>query len=217
MTITFLNSTTTAFGALVIGLATLTFGLRFRIAQNRNTASGKWVGGEISWPKSFWLGYTILNWFFMPFVFALNPDVSDPIRIVLCIHLASWWIRGSLELFMIYRWFNWSPVYGISHDVFHNFMLIGGLIWSASFVGPSLLDTHGIDFWAVLYLFITTFAVIAETIFASLFLSTRGKDAGKIYFASDSPEYRLINRFTLFVCIVVYSHLGAEIIGLWLR
>jgi hypothetical protein len=212
-----LSPTATAGAATAIAGATLAFGLRFRIAQNRNTESGKWVGGAISWPKSFWLGYTILNWFFMPLVFFFNPEVSEPVRVVIGLHLASWWIRGVLELVMIYRWFNWSPVYGISHDILHNVMLIGGLTWATSQIGASALNPHLLDFWATLYLFVTTFAIMGEILFAALFIMTREKGAGKIYFASDSPEFRMINRFTLAVCIAVYTHLVAEVVGLWAR
>ncbi len=214
-----LSATGTAIGATIIVLGNLFFSIRFRHLQNRNTASGKWVGGEISWPKAFWLGYTLANWFLLPWIFVFNPELSAPLRWVILGHLASWWIRGILELFMIYRWYNWTPIYGISHDLIHNFALIGGISWAMTQDPTALANPESLGFWAWLYLFVTTFALMGEILFAALFFTTRGKGEGaeKIYFASDSPEYRLINGFTRAVCTVVYVHMAIQLVGLWWR
>src|SRR4051812_35370059 len=92
------------------------FALRFHARQNSNKG---WTGGPISWPKAFWLAFTINQWFFVPIFFLLHPDLPQGLKVVYGFHLLSWWIRGPLELVMIYRWLNWTPYYGISHDLFH--------------------------------------------------------------------------------------------------
>jgi hypothetical protein len=192
----------------VIALAGMVgFAGRFHHLQNKKTESQEWVGGEISWPKSFWLAYAIGSWFLVPFIFLLDPQLPEPFRLVLIVHLASWWMRGILELVMIYRWFNWTPVYGISHDVLHNTVIMAGTFWACAVTGQ-------VWSWCVFYLVILCFAMMAEVVFASLFIMTRKKGADKIYFASDSPEYRMINRMTFAVCLVAYTHMIVQTIGL---
>ena len=111
--------------ANIILLAELTFAIYFFFRQNKVGGKAA-VGGPISIPKSLWLSGAIFFWFFYPFIFLLDPTVTRPWKIVLALHLISWWIRGPLELVMIYRWFNWTPKYGITHDILHVLMLLGG-------------------------------------------------------------------------------------------
>jgi hypothetical protein len=190
------------------------FAWRFHDLQNKKTRDQQWVGGAISWPKSFWLAYAVGSWFFVPFLFLLDPHLPEPLRWVLIAHLASWWIRGALEMVMIYRWFNWTPIYGISHDTLHNVVIMAGTFYACAKIGWESLHSTPIAFWCVFYLAILCFAMMAEVVFAALFLTTRGKGENKIYFASDSSEYRMINRLTFIVCIVVYSHMIIQTSGL---
>jgi hypothetical protein len=182
------------------------FALVFRRLQNK----GAWVGGEISWPKAFWLAYAIGAWYLAPLAFVLDPAVALPLKWVLGLHALVWWIRAPIELVMIYRLFNWTPVYGISHDAIHNVALFGATSWACGVLGwDAILGTEA-NLWAFVFLCTTCFALIAEAVFAALFLVTRGQGQKKIYFAADSPEYRLINRLTLTVCLIVYAQLIAQ-------
>jgi hypothetical protein len=195
--------------ALIVGAA-----VYFRRAQNRNTASGAWVGGEISWPKAFWLAYAIGSWFLMPWIFFLDPATPTPLKWALGFHLASWWIRGPLELVMIYKWFNWTPIYGISHDSLHNLGLFLATSAATAMIGWESLAGDAHAFWAWLFLCSICLAMMAEVTFAALFIVTRGKGNDKIYFASDSEEYRMINRLTLTACIILYGHLAIQTVGM---
>ncbi|NOT78817.1 MAG: hypothetical protein HOP07_07415 [Bacteriovoracaceae bacterium] len=163
------------------------------------------TGGPISTPKSFWLAYTVTTWFFLPFIFLLNPDVIVPLKILISFHLLSWWIRGPLELVMIYKLFNWSPRYGISHDLFH----LVGLFVTWVYYYKDLITLTGISLLAHAFILVTIFATIAEISFAYLFLKIRTQQEEKenIYFASDDPKWIFINRLTLTVVIAVMSHL----------
>ncbi len=163
------------------------------------------TGGPISTPKAFWLAYTVTTWFFFPFLFLLNPEIVSPLKVMIGFHLLSWWLRGPLELVMIYKWFNWTPKYGISHDLFH---LLGlSSLWIYFY--QEILSSSGLNLLAHAFVLVTIFATIAEISFAYLFLIIRSEQEEKenIYFASDDPKWIFINRLTLTVVIGVMSHL----------
>lgn len=163
------------------------------------------TGGPISTPKAFWLAYTITTWFFFPWIFIFSPDVSSGIKAVIIFHLASWWIRGPLELVMIYKWFNWTPKYGIAHDTFH---LLG--ITAFYFMNKSEFGAlNSMSNMALAFIFITFIATVAEISFAYLFFTVRSEEEEKdnIYFASDDPKWLFINRLTLLVVCGVMAHL----------
>ncbi|MGZ3807287.1 MAG: hypothetical protein ACXVCE_04315 [Bacteriovorax sp.] len=176
----------------------------YRLKQN---GLNPWTGGPISWPKAFWLSYTIQTWFFLPFLFLVQPTVPSFLKIIVSFHLLSWWIRGILEMVMIYKWFNWSPRYGISHDIFH---LIGcGLLFFNFRQELSTLVFGTAAFLVALYLFMLFISTTAEISFAFLFLRLRTiqEKNENVYFASDDPKWIFVNRYTLSVVMVVYSHL----------
>lgn len=191
----------------------LGLGAAFRARQNK----GDIVGGDISWPKSLWLAYTVTAWFVLPFLLfgALSKNAfsgtSDmwpgTLFIAFCGHLISWWVRGPLELLMIYKWFNWSPRYGIIHDLAHASFLI--LMIAISFLNGEIANWFAVPGSAIaaLFLLVTVFTTLAETLFAFLFLHERTKGEDLLYFASDEPRWRMINRITTTVVILAYGHL----------
>ncbi|OQW50361.1 MAG: hypothetical protein A4S09_00785 [Proteobacteria bacterium SG_bin7] len=184
----------------------LLFAQRFHQRQNSSKA---WVGGPISWQKSIWLFYTVLTWFLLPFAFLLHSDCPESFKLPLKLHLISWWTRGVLELFMIYRWYNWSPAYGISHDIFHIFLFTSaGLVsgfWSSSL-------TEGFNLVCLLFGLSIIFSTIAELSFAFLFMRTRSREEEKdnVYFASEDPKWIFINRLTGTVLFVLFFGLLAQ-------
>ena len=176
----------------------------------RRQNNGRAVGGAISLPKSLWLSYTVIAWFFLPFVFLPHPDLTYELKLLLLLHLGSWWIRGPLELLMIYRWFNWSPRYGIAHDLLHAAMLGTGLV-----LLRHSLFLHPVNRLAALFLAVTLLATWAETFFAWLFLSIRGHEDHKVYFADNDPKWRLNNRGTAMMVLIVYGHLVFQAVKAW--
>lgn len=170
--------------------------LGFYFKQRQNSKNE--VGGAISLPKSFWLCYTIGSWFFLPIIF-LFLNVDQGIKYVFIFHLLSWWLRGPLELVMIYKWFNWSPRYGITHDLFH---LIGVSVlfyyfWPIEVTRPTYL--------AIFYIFGIIISTVFETLFAIMFFRIRGEEKKKIYFASDEPEWKFVNNVTIMANIICFG------------
>ncbi len=175
--------------------------------RKKQSSNNPWTGGPISWPKAFWLSYTIQTWFFLPFVFLFHPATPTFLKVIVAFHLISWWVRGLLEMVMIYKWLNWSPRYGISHDLFH---LIGCSALLFNFRHELTTLSMGAEaFLVAIYLFILFISTTAEISFAFLFLRLRSiqEKNENVYFASDDPKWLFVNRYTLFVDIIVFSHL----------
>ncbi len=175
--------------------------------RRKQNGMNPWTGGPISWPKSFWLSYTVQTWFFLPILFMFHSDTAHFLKIIIGFHLLSWWIRGSLELVMIYKWFNWSPRYGISHDLFH---LIGCFLLLNHFRDEFALLQFGTQSFVVaIYVGMIFVSTIAEVAFAFLFLQMRTVQElrDNVYFASDDPKWVFVNRITLLVVVIVFTHL----------
>jgi hypothetical protein len=198
---------------ILFPLLALALGAAFRARQNK----GDIVGGDISWPKSLWLAYTVTAWFILPLLlmgafssntFSGSTEIwPSTLWIAFAGHLLSWWVRGPLELVMIYKWFNWSPRYGITHDLAHTAFLV--LMIAISFLNGEISRWFAVPGSAIaaLFLMITVFMTLAETLFAFLFLHERTKGEDLLYFASDEPRWRMINRITTTVVIIAYGHL----------
>lgn len=175
--------------------------------RRKQNGMNPWTGGPISWPKSFWLSYTIQTWFFLPFLFLFHTETPQFLKIIVSFHLLSWWIRGVLELVMIYKWFNWSPRYGIAHDIFHLLVCFFFFSYFRTEFREQVFGTHG--FLVSLYIILLFFSTSAEIGFAFLFqkLRTIQESNENVYFASDDSKWVFVNRVTLFVVIVVFAHL----------
>jgi hypothetical protein len=157
------------------------------------------VGGQISWPKSFWLIYTIVSWFFIPITFLYLPLPQD-YRVFFIFHLVSFWSRGLIELVMIYRFFNWSPRYGIAHDLFH----LTGLLFLLPKSIP-LVQLDSLLLFSFIFMLILIVGVFFETIFAYWFLKIRGEKEHKIYFAANTKEWRKVNQVTFLADVLCYG------------
>lgn len=154
------------------------------------------VGGIISTPKSLWLSYTVISWFLIPFFF-LSLDINPALLIFVKLHLLSFWLRGIVELVMIYKLFNWSPLYGISHSGAHALALLTGLFYLLTTL-PSPFALHD---QVVLAFMISVFISVSfEVVFAVFFLKIRKEgnyfEEHKIYFASDEPQWQKVNNLT---------------------
>jgi hypothetical protein len=87
--------------------------IAFHLLQNRMALTG----GGIAWPKSVWLGCTILFWFVLPALLASDARLAAAWRMPFAVLLILMGLRGVVELWMLYVSHNWSPFYGIAHDV----------------------------------------------------------------------------------------------------
>ena len=196
---------------LIWPLVTSLVALHFYKKQN---STGAWTGGPISKPKSMWLAYTVCNWFFLPLWMLGAGLIPEPLVDFYIFHLLSWWLRGPLELIMIYKWLNWTPKYGISHDLFH--LLGTSFFLTLGLKELPLANLSPTAICAVAFSFVIILTTIAEIWFAYLFFTTRTAQETdeNIYFASEDPKWKFINKATASVVYPAYIFLFLQTLGL---
>jgi len=166
--------------------------LWFRHKQNQAHA----MGGKISNPKLLWLFFAIWFWLFECAVLAFEPALPLGYRVIFGVHAASMWLRGAVEMFMLYVTKNWRPPIGISHDVVCFLTVLG--------VAFGFRDALGVDsawgLFAPALVAMLLFSLGVEVLYAALFFqAVAGKTTGDkgIWFASeDEARFRRINRIT---------------------
>ena len=175
----------------------------FAFARKQN--GGGRVGGPISLPKTLWLNYTLLSWFVIPAALLRRQGLSPGTRAALRAHLLSFGIRGTAEMWMLYRTHSWRVAYGVGHDLL-DLVMVSALL-------PRGRHRRGGRANAVArrHLDDVRWTLVAEMVFASLFHSavegrTQGQDG--IYFASDEPHFRRINLLTALVDGAAYARLA---------
>lgn len=174
----------------------------FAFARKQNR--GDRMGGPISLPKTLWLNYTLVSWFVVPAELLRRRGLSPGARAALAAHLLSFGVRGAAEMWLLYRAHAWKVAYGVGHDAL-DFVLISALMRSGREQGVG-----GADGVARRHLDAIRGTLMAEMAFATLFHSavagkTHGQDG--IFFASDEPRFRRINRMTAAVDAVAYARL----------
>ena len=176
--------------------------LWFRSKQNRAHA----MGGKISNPKLLWLFFAIWFWLFECAVLAFEPALPLGYRIIFGVHAASMWLRGGVEMFMLYVTRNWRPPIGITHDVVCIVtVLVLALLLPLPYFLPSSSPPGALigTAWGLLapaLVAMLLFSLGVEVLYAALFFqAVEGKTTGEkgIWFASeDEARFRRINRIT---------------------
>ena len=110
------------------------------------------IGGKMALCKLFWLDYTLITWFFLPLYFYIKGFHGEAFDILYVLS-ASMWVRGIIELFMLYVTKNWTPPLGITHNIITILLVISAMyftiihskvhfIFSLSLLLSLLLETY---------------------------------------------------------------------------
>lgn len=86
--------------------------------------AGHFSGGQIALPKLIWLAYAILFWFVLPALIVKDARVPRAWTRIYRVYLYNMMLRAAAELYMMYVSGNWSPRYGIAHDLFSIVLLL---------------------------------------------------------------------------------------------
>lgn len=169
----------------------------FVVVYHRRQRRPGRMGGAISRAKAVWLGYAVYLWFFVCPLLARDPALAPSLRLLLGAFAAFMWLRGVLELVLLFGLKRWTPPMGIGHDLACLLLLGGGAAWRA----PELAAlTAPLDRWTLALLGVVGVSLACEVGFAWSFHrlvggATRGDDG--VWFASeDDPRFRAINRWT---------------------
>lgn len=157
------------------------------------------IGGEISWPKLAWLAYAILLWVLLPALIAGDPRLDRRWRLPFA---ALFWLmlaRGLVEGWMLYVSLNWSPWYGIGHDLLCTFVLAA--------LAARLRARTGLEKHIQVHLGVTSAAFAPEIYFAwymQAHFNTQGESA--LYFVPDDPAYAVVLRATTTVVALLTAY-----------
>jgi hypothetical protein len=147
------------------------------------------IGGEIALSKSFWLSYTLLSWFVLPLLFLYHTNLSINFRMIMGALTCSMWIRGIIELIMMFRFKGWKPIYGIIHDIFTIILIMSFFVTSPINIKFELVYFIGISL-----------SLVLETYYAYIFYrhvgeKTQGDKA--VWFANKTdPKFKQVLQIT---------------------
>jgi hypothetical protein len=191
----------------IAALALFAGALRFQRAQN----SARGLGGRISRPKVAWLFFAVFAWFIVAPLLALEPSIAPPLRWVLGGFAGSMWLRGVVEIYLLYVAKRWRPPIGIAHDASSILLLGVGVLWAVPRVQPLARP----DAWAVGYAGFLVATLVVEILYAGIFFrAVAGRTTGDdgVWFADDDPRFDRINRTTRIGNAVLF---GAMAIFVW--
>ena len=197
-----------ALAALVV--LTGSAGLFFYRRQNVRRA----LGGRISRAKAAWLVFAILFWLGVCPILAFESRMPDPWRTALGVFALNFWVRGLVELWMLYVSKNWRPPYGIAHDAFSVVLVVVAVALSPKAWEGSPWDWMGLAATATLLL-----SLVAETYYAIVFHAlvagrTTGDDG--VWFADqEDPKFVRVNRVTAVINVPLYGFLGVLLAAAW--
>jgi len=195
--------------AVLLSLAAL--GVAAGVFYGTQNAAGR-IGGAISPQKMMWLVYALALWGVIPLAIALDRRGSVCLRQAFGALFALMLLRAPVELWMLYVSRNWSPWYGIAHDlvctgVLLIFMLQAwrGRLWRTAPNG-----------WLAVHLAVTTAAFAAEIYFAH-YMTRHFVTAGDaaIYFVPADARYSEVLRVTAVVVVGLSLYLPLFLWG-WL-
>ena len=143
------------------------------------------VGGAMAPQKALWLATAVLLWLILPAFIAADARAHALVRRAFGVLLVLMAARGLIELPMLYVFHNWSPWYGIAHDL----VCMAALLWYF----PRIPATPP---WKA-HTAMTAAAFVPEIYFAwymQAYFHTQGGDA--IYFVPDDPAHALALNIT---------------------
>lgn len=189
--------------AVPLALAAMAvFAVAFHALQNR----GALVGGEIAFSKAAWLALALLMWLVLPAFLVLDARLPWSVRAPFAGLLALMGARGVVEPFMLYLFHNWTPWYGIGHDV----LCMAAIILTAWHFRDRGDPPLGANVSAIrVHTVVTALTFIPEIYYAwymQAHFNTRGGEA--IYYVPDNGLHDLALGITASVDIALVAYLG---------
>jgi hypothetical protein len=179
------------------GVALVVFAVAFRRRQRPGA-----IGGAISVPKAIWLPLAIFEWFVFCMAVGFDPALPAALRCPFAAVGVSMWVRGVVEMVMLYGTKSWRPPMGIAHDAI-TLVLLGVIVvfnHDAIVAGAAGADATVLSAMAVWMLPIVAASLVIEMVHAWTFFQVIGKgttgDDGIWFADDDDPRFVAINRRT---------------------
>lgn len=207
------SDATLRIAALASVSATMMCALAFHIVQNRFALTG----GSIALSKSIWLGLAVLFWLILPSIILFDARITPGLKRPFMLLLLLMGARGLAELWMLYYFKNWSPAYGIAHNI-----ACVTVLWVCGvrlLRGRSARHDATAGKWLLAHCFVTGALFLPESYYAWYMQSrfiTHGSNP--IYFVPDDGNHGVILGVTstvdvllsVYLVIFLYSWLHEE-------
>lgn len=153
------------------------------------------IGGKISVAKSFWLAYALFHYFIYPIIFYFHIHQTE-LKQLLLLLIFWFYLRMLAQGLMMFAVKNWSPKYGIGHNIL-SVLLIG---FCLIYVGINHLTFEFEEMTMVsFFLFNLMLISMVDTIYARKFhrlIGEKTKGEQAIWYASDDVQFDKINQLT---------------------
>jgi hypothetical protein len=151
----------------------------------------------MAFQKALWLADALVLWIVLPLFIVRDSHVGVEVRRAFNALLILMALRAVVEGWMLYVTLNWSPWYGIAHDL----VCMSPLLYCLARYAP-VIQTR----WRV-HIVMTTLAFIPEIYFAwymQHYFNTQGQ--GAVYFVPDEPAHAFALNVTwaAVVCFTAY-------------
>lgn len=143
------------------------------------------VGGPISMAKTLWLNYMLIAMYVVPFFLWRESTLAPETRSLFGWLFASFALRAPIEFWIIFFTRGWRCGYGITHDLL-TVGLLAFLRWRMS------RDVARHDSAALRVATLLQITLFVEMFMAWEFSKLASPGAG-IYFAADTPHFRIVN------------------------
>jgi hypothetical protein len=197
--------------ALTVVAATALIAGVFFVVQNRLAP----VGGEVALAKAVWLGLAVLFWLVLPALIAVDARLAAAIRLPFQMLLALMALRGGAELVMLYVLKNWSPSYGIAHDL----LCLGVLgAWGIDRRWRRGASAHSRLNRTLLIHVFTTAALFLPEVYYAAYMQAHFTTAGAtaVYFVPDDGRHSVVLAVTTAVDALAAAYLGYFLYA-WLK
>jgi hypothetical protein len=160
------------------------------------------VGGAMAFQKAVWLADAVVLWIALPLCIVRDVRIAAEVRRAFKVLLILMALRAVIELWMLYVSLNWSPWYGIAHDL----SCMAVLAWLFARVASARQLVTRAPLWLI-HTTATAAAFVPEIYFAwymQRYFNTRGDTA--VYFVPDNPAhtFALNVTSTAVVCFTTY-------------
>jgi hypothetical protein len=157
------------------------------------------VGGPISTAKTLWLNYMLIAMYVVPFFLWREKTLAPATRSLFGWLFASFAMRAPIELWIIFFTRGWRCGYGITHDL----LTVGLLAYLRWRMNPELARRESAALGVATLLQITLFVEM----FMAWEFSKLASPAEGVYFAADTPHFRLVNSASWIAVAIGYPAL----------
>ena len=188
---------------LAAATATLSLAVVFHVVQNGLALTG----GDVALSKSVWLGLALLFWIVLPALILCDPGLALQTRRPFLLLLLLMGARALAEPWMLYLFKNWSPSYGIVHDLVCLAVLWG---YAVRLHGARVSGQGSATTMSMLLHCFATGALFIPEIYYAWYMQSHFTTHGDhpVYFVPDDGSHRVVLAVTAAVDLLAIAYLG---------